>query len=89
MPTSAKQIDSSVIIDASHWRDLLNTCVNPDRLYFYEEDKNLFCCGDASNKGHGFTIFQLSREDLQFNDETRMLMVLRNVSVTATLIDFY
>ena len=28
------------------------------------------CCGDASNKGHGFTIFQLSREDLQFNDET-------------------
>ena len=70
MPTSAKQIDSSVIIDASHWRDLLNACANPDRLYFYEEEKNLFCCGDASNKGHSFTFFQLSREDLQFNDET-------------------
>ena len=70
LPASAKQIDSSVIIDASHWRDLLNACANPDRLYFYEEGKNLFCCGNASNKGHRFTIFQLFREDLQFNDET-------------------
>ena len=63
-------MDASVVIDVSYWRDLLNACADPDRLYFYEEGKNLFCCGDASNKGHGFTIFQLSREDLQFNDET-------------------
>ena len=78
LPTSAKQIDASVVIDVSYWRDLLNACVNPDRLYFYEEEQNfLFCCGDASNKGHGFTIFQLSRENFQFNDETRMLMILR------------
>ena len=70
LPASTKVIDASVIIDASHWRDLLNACANPDKLYFYDDTKNLFCCGDASNKGHGFTIFQLSREDLQFNDET-------------------
>ena len=61
LPASAKQIDASVVIDVSYSRDLLNDCVNPDRLYFHEEVQNLFCCGDASNEGHGFTIFQLSR----------------------------
>ena len=50
----------------SYRRDLLNDCANPDLLYYYHEGQNLFLRGDASNKGHGFTIFQLFREDLQF-----------------------
>ena len=70
MPTSPKDIEKAVIINVIFWRDLLNACANPDLLYYFEEGKALYCCGDASNIGWGFIVFQLGREDLQFNDET-------------------
>jgi hypothetical protein len=70
MPTAAKEIEKTIVIDITLWRDLLNACASPDLLYYYTEGKDLYCCGDASNLGWGFIIFQLSREDLHFNDET-------------------
>ena len=71
MPKGNKQIQDSVLIDATLWHDLLNACANPDMLYYYEEGKQLYACGDASNLGWGFIIFMLENEELPFDDESK------------------
>jgi len=81
VPTSAKQIDNSVLIEASHWRDLLNACAKPDLLYYYKEGKSLFACGDASNLGWGFTVLQLLKDDLDFMMKLLTLKVLLSKSI--------
>ena len=42
LPASAKQMDASVVIDVSYWRDLLNDCDNPDQLYFMKKNRIYF-----------------------------------------------
>jgi len=71
MPKGDKQIQNSILIDAALWHDLLNACANPDMLYYYEEGKQLYACGDASNLGWGFIIFMLFDEELPFDDESK------------------
>ena len=68
LPRSQKTLAKTVQINKELWDDLLNACSHPSLIYYIDEAKRLFACSDASKDGWGFIIFQLTREDLSFDD---------------------
>lgn len=70
-PATTKLREGSVEADAKVWADLKEACANPKFLYFLEESKRIFANSDASKDGWGFVIFQLLRDDLEWNDKSK------------------
>ena len=46
----------------------MQACSKPTFLYYLDGNKKIYACGDASNDGWGFIIFQLLRDDLPPDD---------------------
>jgi len=68
LPKSTKTLEKTIQLKKELWSDLLNACSRPDIMWYIDESKRLYACSDASKDGYGFIIFQLTREDLSFDD---------------------